>query len=228
MEPAWLLRVRPWRDTSMLIEGFSGVHGRVGLVARGVRSPRGRWRGLLQPFQPLYLGWSGRGELATLTMAEPAGHARALRGDVLLSAYYLNELLLRLLARNDPHPRLFDAYGMALDGLQARPPAGVLRLFEKRLLDELGYGLSLSHTADTGEAVDAGRRYRFDVRRGPLLSGADLPEVSGATLLALSAESLDDPVQQREARFILRAALDACLGPQPLRTREMLADYRRS
>lgn len=226
LESGWLLQVRPWRDTSLLIEGLSRDYGRVGLVARGVRGPRGRWRGLLQPFHPLLLSWSGRGELATLSGAEPAGPAYTLRGETLLAGYYANELLLRLLARNDPHPELFDAYTRVIAGLQPGGEQAALRIFEKRLLDALGYGLSLHHTADTGEPVDAGLRYRFDPVRGPLAGTGGNTDVGGSTLLALAGEAFDDPVQLREARGILRNALDAHLGSRPMRTREMLVTMR--
>ena len=121
LAPAWVLHARPYRDTSLLLEALTDEHGRVGLVARGVRGPKGRWRGLLQPLQPLLLSWSGRGELGTVAGCEAAGPAVVLRGEALLSAWYLNEVLLRVLQRNDPQPAIFSVYGAALAALATEP-----------------------------------------------------------------------------------------------------------
>lgn len=225
LEPAWLLHVRPWRDTSVLIEAFTRDHGRVGLVGRGVRGPRGRWRGLLQPLQPLLVSWSGRGELVGLNACEPAGPAVVLRDEPLMSAWYLNELLMRLLQRHDAHPQLFAAYGEALAALHEQ--AGVaLRLFEKRLLDALGWGAAYDQAADNGSPVVASARYGFSADRGVLaLGGGDL-EVDGRTLLALAAERFPDDQTAIAARSVLRLALAPHLGGRPLHSRELLKAWR--
>lgn len=225
LEPAWLLHVRPWRDTSVLIEAFARDHGRIGLVGRGVRGPRGRWRGLLQPLQPLLLSWSGRGELGGLTACEPAGPAVALRDESLLSAWYMNELLMRLLQRHDAHPQLFAAYGEALGSLHAEL-AVPLRLFEKRLLDALGWGAAYDQAADDGSAVDASRTYGFSADRGVLAHGAAELIVDGRTLLALAAERFPDAETAAAARHVLCAALAPHLGGRPLHSRELLMAWR--
>lgn len=225
LEPAWILHARPWRDTSMLVEALSRDHGRVGLVARGARGPRGRWRALLQPLQPLLISWSGRGELGTLSACEAAGPALVLRDEPLMSAWYMNELSLRLLQRNDAHPPLFSAYGEALSGLE-RAPAVSLRLFEKRLLDTLGWGASYDHANDDGSAVERGRRYGFAADRGVLAQGPGDIEVDGATLLALAAEELTEAQATGEARVLLRIALTEHVGARPLHSRELLKEWR--
>ncbi len=227
LEPAWVLHTRPYRDTSSLVEALTRDHGRVGLVARGVRGPRGRWRGSLQPFRPLLLSWAGRGELATLTACEADGQALPLRDEALLSAWYMNELLMRLTQRNDPHPPLFAAYSESLTRLAERP-AAALRLFEKRLLDELGWGASYDHACDGGSAVVGGKRYGFVPDRGVLESGAGEVEVSGETLLAIAAERFDDESVILEARMVLRCALEPHLGGRPLHSRELLHRWRRA
>ena len=229
--PGYVLHSRPWRETSLIVEAFTREHGRVGLTARGVRRARSRLRGTVLPFHLLLLSWSGRGELPTLTGAETEGPVRTLRGRALFSGFYLNELLLKLLPRSDPHPDLFDDYRRALARLgEDRAVDGVLRAFEKRLLDALGYGPTLDRAADTGAPISPDRRYRYAPERGPVEAACaeDGPVVSGRTLLALAAGEApgdgDDRVRA-EARRLMRAILAPHLGPRPLGSRAL---FRRS
>ena len=224
--PGYVLHSRPWRETSLIVEAFTREHGRVGLVARGVRRARSRLRGTLLPFHPLLLSWSGRGELPTLTGAETEGPLRMLRGRALFSGFYLNELLLKLLPRNDAHPGLFDDYRRALAQLvENRALDGVLRGFEKRLLDALGYGPTLDRASDTGVPVSPDKRYRYVPERGPVeaVCAEDGPVVSGRTLLALAGGRLvgGDEHERAEARRLMRAILAPHLGPRPLGSREL-------
>src|SRR5262249_39128584 len=188
LTPGYLLHHRPWRDTSRILEVLTREHGRLTLFARAVRGPHAKLAPLLQPFQALLLSWSGRGEAPQLTGAERAGPGGALPPKCLLGAFYLNELIIRLTTRHDPLPELFDDYHATLERLRA----GVglepcLRLFEKRLLDELGYGVDLASVADDGEPVRAEGYYRFQPGHGltaalPGAAGA----LSGGSLLALA------------------------------------------
>ena len=226
--PGYVLHTRPWRETSLVVEAFTSEHGRLGLVARGVRQSRSRFRGLLLPFRPLLLSWSGRGELPTLTGVDTEGPVRALRGRALFSGFYLNELLLKLLPRNDAHPELFEDYGRAIDELGGSGILdGVLRTFEKGLLDALGYGPTLDRAADTGDPISPDRRYRYVPERGPVESSdADEgPIVSGRTLLALAGGRLDreDDRERTETRRLMRAILAPHLGPRPLGSRELFS-----
>jgi DNA repair protein RecO (recombination protein O) len=229
LQPAYLLHSRPYRDTSLLLEAWSRDAGRVGLVAKGARGVRSRLRGLLQPFVPLLLSWSGRGELATLTGAEADGPCPALVGRALLSGLYVNELLLRLVPRNDPHPRLFALYGATLPVLaDPHQEERALRLLERDLLEELGYGLVLDHEADTGLPVAPQRRYRYLLERGVVAAESDEPggiPVSGASLLALARGELRDRVGLKEAKELTRAALALYLGGRPLKSRELFAAF---
>jgi len=224
LEAAWILHQYPYRDSSLLLEVFTREHGRIGLVARGARSARGRWRSQLQMLRPLLLSWNMRGELGTLTDAEPRGAHEVLSGRQILSACYLNELLLRLLGRHDPHPDLYTAYEEAL----ARLPVAeeqALRIFEKRLLQELGYGLLLDQQADTGDALVPDGLYEYHLERGPVRCDRGRSHgllVHGASLLALYNDNLSDPQACREVKSLMRAALTRYLGPRPLRTREVL------
>ncbi|MFT4046501.1 MAG: DNA repair protein RecO [Solimonas sp.] len=223
LEPAYLLNRRPYSDSSLLLEAMTREHGRVGLVARGARSTKSKLRGLLQPFQPLLLSWSASGELATLSGAESAGPPVLLAGERVFYGWYLNELLLRLLQRQDAHPRLFDAYAQAIRQLpgDAEPAQDALRLFEKTLLAEIGYGLLLP------DDLDATRRYHYDAHGGvcPAPAG-DLSAYSGASLIALREERLATPEARRDALRLLRAALAAQLGNKPLQTPQLLREMR--
>lgn len=224
LQPAFILHRRPYRDTSLLLEAFGQDHGRVGLVARGAVAPRSRLKGLLQPFAPLLLSWIGESELATLTAAEDAGRPIPLPPNRVLAGLYVNELLLRLLPRLVPHPDLFAAYETLLAELAAAPSEEPpLRRFEKRLLDELGYGLTLDCEAVSGAPIVAEEQYCYILDRGPLAagqSGIGVP-ISGRGLLALRDGMLTDPAVLREVKRLTRAALAEQLRGRALKTREL-------
>ncbi|MDX1604937.1 MAG: DNA repair protein RecO [Candidatus Competibacterales bacterium] len=227
--PAYLLHRRPYRESSWLLEAFSRDHGRVGLIARGVGRPGSPRRGLLQPFLPLLLSWSGRGELATLTAIESESRPRALSPARLLSGLYLNELLLRLLVRQDPHPGLFEAYRQALAGLaDAADEEAVLRRFELRLLAELGYALTLTHELRSGRPLRPQQHYRYHPETGatPVTGAGEGIIISGHSLLALSRDELHEPSVRRDAKRLLRGALNLRLE-RPLHSRRLLAALRR-
>ncbi len=228
LEPGFVLHRIPFRDTSLVVEVFTRQHGRVGLVARSARGPRSRFRGVLQPFVRLLLSWRIRGELGTLTGAELAGPPPAASGTRLLSMFYVNELVLRLTQREDPHAELYDAYGEVLACLAGEAaPAPVLRVFEKRLLESLGYGVDLSTDA-RGHPVEPTGSYRFDPESGVFACSPDTAgALSGASLLALARESLQSPAELADALRLTRAALDTHLGDKGLKTRELLARLRR-
>ena len=224
-EPCYVLHRRAYRETSLLVEALSRGQGRVGLVARGVRQKRSRWAGLLEPFQPLLLAWRGRGEMGTLTAVELQPRVEMLRGRTLYAAFYVNELLLRLLARNDPHPELFDGYDEAIHDLARSNREDVtLRIFEKRLLASIGYGIITDVDVDSGEAIQPDQEYAYIPELGP--TTADLGNgcrVSGKTLLALAKEQLDDASALRESKQLMRALLAPHLGSRPLETRVLYA-----
>lgn len=219
-EPAFVLAQHPYRETSQLLEAFTAAHGRVGLVARGTRGPKPRLRGLLQPFAPLLLSWSEAGELGTLTGAEANGAAPALAGERVFHGWYVNELVLKLLQRHDPHPRLYHDYAAALALLAGAEAESALRVFEKRLLAEIGYGLPLH-----GD-LQPQQRYGFDFERGPRPAAAGAPDYAGASLLALREERLQTREQLRDARKLLREALQRQLGGRELETPRLLRELR--
>jgi DNA repair protein RecO (recombination protein O) len=231
LEPAFLLHHYPWRDTSRIFELLTRSHGRVSVFARASRKAASGAGTALQPFGELLVSWSGRGEAGQLTGAERVRPAVALTGDRLMSGFYANELLMKLLERHDPHPRLYDAYGELIARLVdgASDAQRALRLFEKRLLEELGWGLNLEHECLSGMPLEPARAYRYRVDGGPepidgVAEGSLI--FSGGSLLSLAREALDDPQSLADARRLLRAALDQCLDGRPLRTREVLIEMR--
>lgn len=243
LQPAYLLHQQPYRDHSALVEIWAREYGRLGLVARGVQRPKSALRGLLQPFRPLLLSWTGRGELRTLTGTEPnAGVSHWLEGSVLLSGLYLNELLLRLTPREESHPQLFDDYEHALTdlahvasldkSLRAAAEQCLLRRFEMHLLAEMGYGLLLDREADSGAPVAEDALYVYDFDRGPvrLVSRAPLGEVimlRGHSLLALARDELTQPSVLRDAKLLLRAAIDHHMSGRALQSRRLRHAYER-
>lgn len=226
-QPGFVLHTRPYRETSLLLEVLSRDHGRVGLVARGVRSARSRTpRALLQPALPLILGWSGQGELATLNSVDAAGAPSMLSGETLLCSLYLNELVARMLPRNDPHPGVFDAYAETLDRLSTTSaPAWSLRRFERDLLADLGYGLVLEHEADSDVPIDAQRDYAYRLDAGPVpwRIATDGLRLRGSALLALAGGNEPNAEDLSALRRLLRALIAHHLDGPGLRAWSMLA-----
>jgi DNA repair protein RecO (recombination protein O) len=213
-------------ETSLIVEAFTRGFGRVAVLARGARRPRSAMRGVLLSFHPLRLAWGASGELGNLISAEWSGALQPLGGLALMCGFYLNELVLRLLPRDDAHEALFDFYGEALKALSAgAAQASVLRTFEKRLLAELGYAPLLEREAG-GAPIDPARRYAYEPERGPMPSKNPSSElsVSGQTLLDLAADEFARPETRDEARLLLRALIGQRLHGQTLHTRAVLRE----
>jgi len=234
-QPAFVLHTYAYRETSLIVEAFTAEHGRIAMVARGAKRPRSETRGLLQAFQPLALSWAGAAELKTLLGAQWRGGLPLPQGSALLCGFYLNELLLKLLAREDPHPVLFRDYETALAALtELETPSGqgaVLRRFELRLLAELGYALPLTHDVDTGVAIEPDARYHYEFARGPRAAtvaepGARYARVRGATLLALSAGDYPDPETAADAKRLMREVLDHYLEERRIFSRRVVQDLQ--
>jgi DNA repair protein RecO (recombination protein O) len=227
-EPAFVLHSYPYKETSLVLEVLSRRHGRIGLLARGARRPRSALRGLLLAFQPLSLGWSGSTELGTLMKAEWSGGEAALSGAGLMCGFYLNELLLRLLPREDPHEKLYDAYEASLGRLAAgESQAAVLRAFERRLLVELGYA-PLFNRAAAGDAIEPGKRYTYQPDRGPVETRSQNGELTvfGSTLLDMARDDYTAQQTREEALRLMRVLITERLGGQSLQTRAVLAELK--
>jgi DNA repair protein RecO (recombination protein O) len=229
-EPAFILHSYPYKETSLIVEAFTRHCGRVGLLARGARRPRSAIRGTLLAFHPLRLSWGASAELGTLLSAEWSGGQAALAGPGLMCGFYLNELLLKLLPREDAHEALFDTYAQSVARLAAREDhAAVLRAFEHRLLTELGYAPLLEREAGSGQPVDPARRYAYEPERGPLAVNGESRQavtVSGQTLLDIAGDDYSRAQTRDEARHLMRSLIAARLSGQPLHTREVLRELQ--
>jgi DNA repair protein RecO (recombination protein O) len=230
-QPAFVLHAHPYRETSLIIEALTADHGRVALVARGAKRPRSELRGILQAFQPLTLSWAGAGEIKTLIRAEWRGGLPLVSGSALLCGFYLNELLLKMLPREDAHPQLFHDYQDTLrklaDGADQAP---ALRQFEVQLLAQLGYALPLTHEVDSGLPVDPAARYYYAFDRGPRVAAAeprrDYPLVRGTTLLALARQDFSAPDAAAEAKRLMREVLDHYLERRDIFSRRVVRDLQ--
>lgn len=222
----WLLHRRPFRDSSALVDLLLPGRGLVRAVARGIHSGRSRLAQVLQPFSPLYASCTGRGELDTLTRAESAGPPLLLAGEALICAFYLNELLVRLLPQDEECDLLLAAYGQTLQGLllAERPAAAVLRPFEALLLAHLGFELDWQQDGH-GQPLQAAARYHFTASDGWVMGGRPPRQVSGATLLQMNLPPHGDEWLQA-ARAVLRQMLDQLLGDRPLQSRALMRQQR--
>ena len=230
LEASFLLHARPYRESSQIIDVLSQEHGRVGLVARGSRRPRSHWKSTLRPFQPLRMSWSGRGSLQTLRAAEPTSPSLPFTGMTLMAGYYMNELLIALLHRGDPHPDLFAHYGATLATLAAGEALEpTLRRFELALLAEIGYGLVTDRDAADGQPLSSDRWYEYLADQGPVPVAEGTVGglvVNGADLAAIGDGVFDRPERLRIAKRLLREKLNWCLGGRPLKTRQVIASMQ--
>jgi DNA repair protein RecO (recombination protein O) len=219
---AFVLHQRPFRDSSLIVEVFAREQGRLTVFAHAARRQRSRFAAL-QPFQELLLSWSGRGDAAQLIGAENAGEALVLPAPRLMSGFYLNELLIKLLTRHDPYPELFDRYQAALGELaHAAAAESALRRFEAQLLQFIGYGLNLDAEADTGRPVraDACYEFRAGVHGFVIAEPGSCGAINGEVLRRLAqGGEFESEAALRQARSLMRAALDHCLEGRELSTR---------
>jgi DNA repair protein RecO (recombination protein O) len=226
-QPGFVLHRYPYKETSLIIDLFSRDHGRIQLLAKGAKRPHSQLRGVLQSFQPLAVGWSGKGELRTLIAAEWLGGLLPLENASLLCGFYLNELLVKLLAREDPHPALFDHYLTTLNQLAHQESAPiVLRKFERALLKETGVATNLGYCHTTHQSVQPDQWYVVDPLQGPRVAGANenWPKVLGQTLLDMEAEQYQDGTTLAQSKTLMRFLLAHHLGGVQLHTRQILMD----
>jgi len=233
-EAAYVLHARPWRETSLLVEVLGEQQGRLGLIARGVQGPKRHvLRAALQPMQRIRLDAVQQGELAQLRNAEALDAAPLLQGDAALASFYVNELVLRLAPRGDPHADLFSTYGEVRARLgSGEAVAWTLRRFERDLLDALGFGLALDVDVD-GTPIDPAARYRLDPEQGARRVRHDRGQgdrdtaATGRALLSLAADAMPGPEDLASLRRALRDVLAHHLGPRGLKSWDMLAELGR-
>ncbi len=227
-QPAYILHHRAFRDTSQILEVITPEHGRLSLMSRGSRGAKSRLKSILQPFHPLIVSWSGKGEMPTLTSAESQTvKALSLTGKALPSAFYINELITKLFHKHDVNKRIYFLYESVIrllaDKNEIEP---VLRLFEKQLLEELGFGLNLSVNTETGEAILPNDEYAYYLEHGPVnvLSVHDesyILKLSGKSLLDLNENTLDSDQSLKDAKRLMRVILNYYLEGKPIKSREL-------
>lgn len=228
LTPAYILHTRPFRDSSAIVECLSHQQGLISLIARGAKRPRSQWRGLIQPFIPLQMSWIGHSELKTLTHVEAEKICPKLSGSKILLGLYLNELLMRLLQRFDPHPQLYHDYDAAISAISVlqnnEEQQFILRQFELKLLAELGYGLDLSCDAKTLQKLEPELLYTYDPNIGIIENSVNLSKdqvvVSGASIIALNNGHFDS-AQLREMKKLMRLVLAHHLGNKSIQSRKL-------
>lgn len=227
-QPGFVLHSRPYKETSLIVDIFTQEYGRVALVAKGAKRPHSKLRGVLQSFQPLSVGWSGKGELRTLTSVEWVGGLLPLEKSALLCGFYLNEMLQHLLAREDPHPVLFEHYLHTLEVLATDESAPIaLRKFELALLRETGVAADWVTCVESGSPVDAALNYVVDPECGPRparTQDVSWPAVSGKTLLDMANEDYADVATQMQSKALMRFLLAHHLDGAQIKTRQILID----
>ena len=229
-QPGFVLHHRPFRDTSQILDILTRDHGRIAVVARGSRGSKSRLAGVLRPFLPLRVSWVAKSDLGTLTGAEAAGAPGRLHGDALLSAYYVNELMLNFLHRDDSQPEIFALYGHVIAALgQETDVAATLRDFELELLGLLGYAISLDHESGSHQALDPNQSYDFRMEQGPVPVGRDDGPLvfPGSVLLEIAARRFEDAAVVRAAGRLLREVIDYHLGGKELQSRKVLREVHR-
>lgn len=233
-QPVFILHTYPFKETSLVVEMFSRDLGRIAAVAKGARRPLSAMRGMLQSFQQLAGTWSGKNELKTLHGLEWLTGLTLLKGDALMCGFYMNELLLRLLPRDDAHTQLFEYYAQTvqvLSSLQHDPGseqlAEIMRRFELKMLQELGYAVPLTHD-ENGEIIHADETYRFEADYGACAPSVTKNGVliQGTTLLDMARGSYSNQTTQTQSKQLMRYLLQHYLGEKPLHTRQLLVDLQ--
>ena len=225
-QPVYVLHTYPFKETSLVVELFSREFGRVATVAKGARRPRSAMRGMLQSFQSLTATWSGKNELKTLHSLDWHAGLLMLQGEALMCGFYLNELLLRLLPREDAHESLFIYYAQTLKILANNPDyATTLRRFELKLLQELGYAVPLAFD-ESSQAIIINKSYSYIAERGACKASNQGVLLSGKTLLDMANDDYTDAQTQTQSKQLMRVLLAHYLGDQPLHTRQLLIDLQ--
>jgi len=228
LTPAFILHRKPYSDSSLLIDLFSLQYGKITCIAKGVKSGKKQKASILQPFIPLMVSIIGKGEVKTLSVSEAAGNTIKLERNALYSAYYINELLLKFLHKNEAHETVFAAYGELLISLEKNDHGAekLLRYFEINLLAELGYGLQLIHDANSARLIDPEKKYYYEHDSGPRQFQSDshlssnIPVVSGSTLLAMNTQSLSSEQGLKESKLLMRHVIKHLLGGYHFKSRD--------
>jgi DNA repair protein RecO (recombination protein O) len=229
LTPCYILHRRDYSETSLILEVFSREHGRINLIVKGAKRNKKKQGVIHNLYQKYHISWVAKSELGTLTDIELVSLSKSLKPELMMTGFYMNELLLRLLHKHESHPELFDIYDYSIKKLVNNEPEQiVLRYYEKTLLQSLGYGVILDHDVGTGENLDFDKQYHYKIDSGPVLKAENNESginVSGRTLLELDNETLSESKNINEAKVLLRTILEQHLGERPLASRELYQAY---
>jgi DNA repair protein RecO (recombination protein O) len=229
LTPCFILHSRPYLESSLILDIFSRDHGRLHLIAKGAKREKSGFSGLLQPYQRLLMAWRGKSELMTLTDVDTDNEPYVLPDVRLIAGFYVNELLTRLLHQHESHPELFKLYDKTISDLSdSENIDAILRIFEKGLLQSLGYGLVLDHDVGDGQAIETQHNYYYLIDAGPIKdkpSTENYVEIAGKSLLALDKDRFENKSELEEAKRLMRFILQSHLGDKPLASRALYKAY---
>ena len=225
-EPSFMMHQMPYSETSQIVRIFSQNFGRVDLIAKGSKRPKSKFRYYLQPFLPLQLSWSGKSQLKTLRNAEIHGqYLASIQGKYLLSAYYLNELILSFLRMEDPYPNLFAVYASTLhDFSESKPIEPSLRQFEILMLSEIGYAINFSTEADSQKPIETDMEYVFFVEKGFVSKrdhNSNTLVVKGQAIQAINKGDFSDQGTLICAKKIMRLSIQHHLDGRELKSKKV-------
>jgi len=231
-EPSFLMHQMPYSETSQIVRIFSQNFGRVDLIAKGSKRPKSKFRSYLQPFLPLQLSWSGKSQLKTLRNAEIHGqYLASIQGKYLLSAYYLNELILSFLRMEDPYPNLFAVYASTLHNFsESKPIEPSLRQFEILMLSEIGYAINFSTEAHSQKPIETDMEYVFFVEQGFVSKrdhNSDSLLIKGHTIQAINEGNFSDKETLICAKKILRLSIQYHLDGKELKSKKVFRAIER-
>ena len=224
----YILHTYPFKETSLIAELFSEKYGRIPVIAKGARRPRSSLRGMLQSFQLLQATWSGRGEIKTLHNIEWCDKFLQVDGNALICGFYINELIMRLLPREDTHKDLFDFYHHTMMVLADGADLEVaLRRFELRLLQELGYEVPLKKD-ENGELIIADKLYIYEAEYGPseISKTNNGVKIFGKTLLDMAEDEYKDDNTQLQSKQLMRYLISYYLGDKPLNSKQLFTNLQ--
>ena len=232
-QAVYVLHTYPFKETSLVVELFSQQFGRIAAVAKGARRPHSAMRGMLQSFQMLSGAWSGKNELKTLHSLDWNAGLALIKGEALMCGFYMNELLLRLLPKEDAHENLFEYYANSLQTLSnGADLATTLRRFELKLLQEMGYAVPLLQD-ENDMAIEADKTYRYEAEFGAcdlkavnIVMRKNGVHLSGKTMLDMARDNYADSATQSQSKQLMRYLIAHYLGDKPLHTRQLLIDLQ--
>ena len=229
LTPCYILHSRDYRESSLILEIFSREFGRVSLVAKGAKRNKKQLAINFNLYQKYHISWVSKSELGTLVDIDLASLMKSLKPGQIMTGFYMNEIILRLLHKHESHPELFDSYDTTISKLLNDESEQILlRYFEKILLQSLGYGVVLDHDVHTNEAIIAEEEYYYVFDFGPSIETHNARpgiKISGKTLLELNTETLLDTRNINEAKMLFRSILNQYLGDKPLASRQLYQAY---